>query len=148
VRIVKLACSGRVDALLLLRAFAAGADAVYVAGCALGDCHYLKGNLRAIEEVTYAKRLLAEIGIAPERLEFFHVPASAGPRFAECADEMTKRARDLGPIPLGRAAADPGRSLPLAPDAHPPLPEATPGRIVRHEERITPDPAGEGGATP
>ena len=36
VRVVKILCTGKVDAILLLRALEDGADAVYVAGCALG----------------------------------------------------------------------------------------------------------------
>ena len=61
VRVVKILCSGKIDAILLLRAFEDGADAVYVAGCALGDCHFLEGNLRAIQTVAYTKKLMAEI---------------------------------------------------------------------------------------
>ena len=129
VRIVKLTCTGKIDSILLLKAFASGVDAVYVAGCARGDCHFLKGNLRAIEVVAYTRKLLAEIGLEPERLEFFHIPASAGPLFAQ-------RARELGPSPLrmGSQAAR-GTAWPRSPDAHPPLPPATHGRLIRHGER-------------
>jgi len=137
VRVVKTLCSGKIDAVLLLRAFEAGADAVYVAGCAIGDCHYLEGNLRAIRTVAHAKHLLAEIGLEPGRLEFFHVPASAGPLFAQRADEMTARARDLGPNPLRQTARQhTGRKLEKVPDEHPPLPEAKLGRLIRHAERV------------
>ena len=69
VRVVKILCSGKVDAVLLLRAFEDGADAVYVAGCAIGDCHFLEGNLRAIQTVAHAKKLMAEIGLEQERLD-------------------------------------------------------------------------------
>lgn len=100
VRVVKLLCTGKIDPIHILRAFHSGADAVYVAGCAIGDCHFLEGNLRAIKMVEYTKKLLAEIGIEPERLEFFHVPASEGPKFARVANEMSERAKKLGPNPL------------------------------------------------
>lgn len=136
VRIVKLMCSGKTDAALLLRAFADGADAVYVAGCALGDCHYQEGNLRAMQVVAYAKRLLAEIGLEPERLEFFHIPASEGPLFARRADEMTERARRLGPNPLRRSRpAAAGGKLAKEPDARPALPAARHGQLVRRSGR-------------
>ena len=104
VRVVKLECTGRTDEQLILRAFEAGADAVYVAGCALGDCHFLEGNRWAIRTVAHTKQLLREVGLDPERLEFFHIPASAGGLFAERATEMTERARRLGPNPLRRYA--------------------------------------------
>jgi F420-non-reducing hydrogenase iron-sulfur subunit len=136
VRIVKILCSGKIDAILLLRAFEDGADAVYVAGCALGDCHFLEGNLRAIQTVRYAKKLMAEIGLEPERLEFFHIPASAGPLFAQRADEMTARARNLGPNPLRQTMAqNAGGKLTKEPDTHPPLPEAKLGTLIHHQER-------------
>ena len=136
VRVVKILCSGKIDAVLLLRAFEDGADAVYVAGCAIGDCHFLEGNLRALQTVAHAKKLLAEIGLEPERLEFFHIPASAGPLFAETANEMTDRARKLGPNPLRTSSKQPsGGKLVGEPDAHPPLPEGKHGKLVRHAER-------------
>ncbi len=99
-RVVQIPCTGKIDVMLLLRVFEDGADAAYVAGCALGDCHFIEGNLRALRIVAYAKQLLAEIGLEPERLEFFHLPASAGPLFAERANQMIARARELGPNPL------------------------------------------------
>jgi len=136
VRIVKILCSGKIDALLLLRAFEDGADAVYVAGCAIGDCHFLEGNLRAIRTVAHAKHLLSEIGIEPERLEFFHIPASAGPLFAERANEMTERAKKFGPNPLRDTARErAGEKLDKAADEHPPLPEAKLGRLIHEAER-------------
>jgi coenzyme F420-reducing hydrogenase delta subunit len=137
VRIVKILCSGKIDALLLLRAFEDGADAVYVAGCAIGDCHFLEGNLRAIRTVAHAKHLLTEIGLESERLEFFHIPASAGPLFAERANEMTERAKQLGPNPLRDTARQrAGERLDRAADEHPPLPEAKLGRLIREAERV------------
>ena len=138
VRVVKILCSGKIDAVLLLRAFEDGADAVYVAGCAIGDCHFLEGNLRAMQTVAYSKKLLAEIGLEPERLEFFHIPASAGPLFAQRADEMTARARELGPNPLRTTAKQQaGAKLAKEPDLHPPLPQAKHGTLIRHGERTS-----------
>ncbi len=137
VRVVKILCTGKIDAILLLRAFEDGADAVYVAGCALGDCHFLEGNLGAIRTVAHTKTLLAEVGLEPERLEFFHVPASAGPLFAQRANEMTDRARQLGPNPLRETMREKaGGKLASEPDKHPPLPEATHGKLIRDSEQI------------
>ena len=136
VRVVRMECTGKTDAMLLLRAFEEGADAVYVAGCALGDCHFLEGNLWAIRTVTHAKKLLAEVGLEPERLEFFHIPASAGPLFAQRANEMTARARELGPNPLRTSRQeDAGGKLTREPDDDSPLPPAKLGRLIHDEER-------------
>ena len=50
--------------------------------------------------MNYAKRLLSEVGLEPERLEMFFLSSAEGVRFAEIATEMTERARRLGPNPL------------------------------------------------
>jgi F420-non-reducing hydrogenase iron-sulfur subunit len=102
VRIVRIMCTGKVDTLHLLKAFEDGADSVYVAGCEEGSCHFLEGNLRAKKKVAQAKNLLKEIGIEPERLEMYNISASNSVLFAKAADEMTERARKLGPNPLKR----------------------------------------------
>jgi F420-non-reducing hydrogenase iron-sulfur subunit len=100
VRIIKIMCTGKIDAILLLRALEDGADLVYVAGCAMGDCHFLKGNYRAKQWVAYTKKLLKEIGMEPDRVHMHHVPASMGPKFAQVANDMTELARKLGPSPF------------------------------------------------
>jgi F420-non-reducing hydrogenase iron-sulfur subunit len=100
VRIVRIMCTGKVDTLHLLKAFEDGADAVYVAGCEEGSCHFLEGNLSAKQKVAQAKKLLKEVGIEPERLEMYNISASNSVLFAKAADEMTERARKLGPNPL------------------------------------------------
>lgn len=99
-RIIRVPCTGKVDILFLLNAFEEGADGVYVAGCLEGDCHFLKGNLRAKKRVALAKRLLEEVGIGGERLEMYNMSAAMGPLFAEVAREMTEKIKKLGPSPL------------------------------------------------
>lgn len=48
----------------------------------------------------YAKKLLDEIGIDSRRVEMFNMGASDAQKFTGAADEMTRRARELGPNPL------------------------------------------------
>ncbi|MBW8000796.1 MAG: hydrogenase iron-sulfur subunit [Planctomycetes bacterium] len=98
VRIIRLPCTGKVDALYLMKSFEDGADGVFVAGCLEGQCHYLEGNLRAKKKVAYVKRLLAEVGIEPERVEMFNLSSAMGGRFAEIVEEMTERIKKLGPV--------------------------------------------------
>ena len=95
VRIVRLPCTGRVDANMLLRAFCEGAEGVMVAGCEEGSCHFMRGNIRARKRVAYTQQLLREVGMDPQRLEMFHIAASQGPLFARCAREFLQRIADL-----------------------------------------------------
>jgi coenzyme F420-reducing hydrogenase delta subunit len=100
VKIVRIPCSGKVDALHIVKAFEKGADGVYVAGCLDGDCHFKDGNTRATRRVEYVKKYLDEIGIGGERLEMFKMSAGMGFKFAEVATEMTEKIRKLGPSPV------------------------------------------------
>jgi coenzyme F420-reducing hydrogenase delta subunit len=97
VRIIRLPCTGKVDAILLMKAFEDGADGVFIAGCLEGECHFLEGNLRAKKRVAYVKRLLEEVGTNPERIEMFNLSSAMGGQFAEYVEEMTKRIKELGP---------------------------------------------------
>ena len=97
VRIIRLPCTGKVDAIYLMKAFEDGADGVFVAGCLEGQCHYLKGNLRAKKRVAYVKKLLEEVHIEPQRIEMFNLSSAMGGRFAEIVKEMTETVKKLGP---------------------------------------------------
>ncbi len=100
VRIVKLPCTGKVDTIHILKTIQAGADAILVGGCEVGDCHFLEGNLRARERVEQAKDLLDEIGIGSDRLEMYYIGASDAPLWTRRVNEMVERVKKLGPNPL------------------------------------------------
>ncbi|OGF57648.1 MAG: heterodisulfide reductase subunit MvhD [Candidatus Fraserbacteria bacterium RBG_16_55_9] len=107
VRIIRLPCTGKLDALYLLKAFEVGVDGVMVAGCLEGSCHFISGNLRAKKRVQATQELLKRIGIEQERLEFFNLSSAQGNRFAQIAHEMTLRVRALGPLHHAALAANP-----------------------------------------
>jgi coenzyme F420-reducing hydrogenase delta subunit len=90
-------CTGRVDLEFMLRAFSNGADGVYIGGCWPGECHYAtEGNYHALSNVLLMKKVLAHIGVNPERLRIEWVGASEGVRFAEVMDDVSKRVKELG----------------------------------------------------
>lgn len=101
IKIIQVPCTGRVDVIHILKAFEAGVDGVFVAGCLEGECHFLKGNLRAKKRVMEVKEILRSIGIEPERCEMFNLSSAMGVRFAEIAREMTERIMKMGPSPIG-----------------------------------------------
>ena len=84
----------------LLKAFEEGMDGVYVAGCLEGECHFLRGNLRAKKRVGHVKGILTALGINPERLQMYNLSAAMGGRFVEIAQEMTEKVKALGPSPV------------------------------------------------
>ena len=100
IKIIQVPCTGRVDILHLLNAIEDGADGVYVAGCLEGECHYIAGNLKARRKVEYVKKTLIEIGIEPERVQMYNLSSAQGARFAEIANEMVDKIKELGPSPI------------------------------------------------
>ena len=119
VRIVRVMCSGRLDPTFVVEAFRLGADGVIVSGCHPGDCHYQKGNYKALRRVHLLKRLLADFGIDPHRLALVWVSASEGEQWARIANEMETTVRCLGPLKLARPERGerPGRDV--APEVGP-----------------------------
>lgn len=101
-----MTCTGNTDHRVLLQTFEEGADGVFVAGCMEGDCHFLKGNLRARKRVESVKKILDEIGIGGDRLEMYNLSSAQGSRFAQIANEMTERIKSLGPNPLKKTGGD------------------------------------------
>jgi coenzyme F420-reducing hydrogenase delta subunit len=107
IKVILMPCTGRVDIIHLLKAFEAGADSVFVAGCLEGECHYLMGNIRAKKRVNKVKKDFAQMGVfEPERLEMFNLSSSEGPRFAAICKEMVERTLKLGPSPVNKEARD------------------------------------------
>jgi F420-non-reducing hydrogenase iron-sulfur subunit len=104
-------CTGRIDMSFILRAFANGADGVYVGGCWPGQCHYITdGNYSALSMVHMCKKLLNLIGVNPDRLKLEWTSAGEGVRFAEVMNEFAKNVTELGPLGLDDETTE-GRRL-------------------------------------
>lgn len=100
IRVIRLMCSGRVDPLFILEAFAQGADGVFVGGCHIGDCHYISGNEKAYRRVVKTKKLLEDVGIDPARFKLEWVSASEGKIFQKVINEFVQELKNLGPSKL------------------------------------------------
>lgn len=97
-RVIRVMCSGRVDPVLILRAFREGSDGVSVLGCHHGDCHYQVGNYQAERKIQMTLKVLEKIGIEPQRLYLDWVSAAEGTRFGEVVTSFIQRIKELGPI--------------------------------------------------
>lgn len=95
VRIVKVPCSGRVDPVIIFKAFVDGYDGVLVSGCHPGDCHYGTGNYFARRRLGLARTLLEFTGIDPDRMHFTWISAAEGRRFAETCRAFTEQIKKL-----------------------------------------------------
>jgi F420-non-reducing hydrogenase iron-sulfur subunit len=102
-RTIRVMCSGRVNEVLVLKAFALGADGVLVGGCHPGDCHYIKGNLSTARRFAGLRPFLEAMGIDDDRLRLQWIGASEGFRMADTIGNFTETIRNLGPSPLSRS---------------------------------------------
>lgn len=97
VKIIRFPCTGRIDFMLLMKAFANGADGIIVSGCHPNDCHYTSGNFHARRRWTVLRKQLDFMGIEVDRITFSWVSAAEGAKWAEIVNETTERVRQMGP---------------------------------------------------
>mgnify|MGYP006334903117 CR=1 FL=1 len=62
-RVIRVMCSGRIEPYFILRALELGADGVLIAGCHIGDCHYISGNVEAEKRMQMTQEILDKLGI-------------------------------------------------------------------------------------
>ena len=97
VKIVRFPCTGRIDFMLLLKAFPQGADGVIVSGCHPNDCHYTSGNFHARRRWITFRGLLDFMGIDVSRIQYSWVSAAEGAKWADVVNTTVANIRELGP---------------------------------------------------
>lgn len=98
VRIIRVMCSGRVNASMILKAFSEGADGVFVGGCHIGDCHYDSGNYKWKRRARFIEDILPEFGIDKERFRWEWISASEGEKFQKTMQEFYETVKSIGPL--------------------------------------------------
>ena len=91
VRIIRIPCTGRMDAQLVMEAFNAGADSVLIGGCYPDSCHYESGNFKARRRLKLAKPVLAQLGIDPKRLRLEWIGKDESGKLVEILNEMSQK---------------------------------------------------------
>lgn len=107
VKIIRVPCTGKVDAIHIMKALEKGADGVYVAGCLEGDCHFKTGNTRASHRVIQVQKILEDLGWETDRVAMINMSAGMGERFAQTALEFTEKIRNMGPSPAKQRKPEP-----------------------------------------
>lgn len=94
-------CSGKMDGQYLMHGLEGGQRGVCVVACPISECHLGQGNYRAVVRVSTVRRLLAEIGLKPERAELVHCSPNEPPEQLERAvNDAVERICALGESPL------------------------------------------------
>ena len=92
--IVPVLCVAKIEPEHILRAFELGAEGVFIAGCGQEQCAREDTAFWALQRMEKAKKLLAQIGLEPERLRAFNLYANE-PDLAKALDEFTERVGEL-----------------------------------------------------
>jgi F420-non-reducing hydrogenase iron-sulfur subunit len=100
-------CSGKIDVQYVFHALEAGGQGLCVVTCSRGNCSLGEGNYRAEVRVRTVRRLLAEIGIEPERVELLRRASDdpLGERVGELVRGAVQRLCTLGESPIRAADA-------------------------------------------
>jgi F420-non-reducing hydrogenase iron-sulfur subunit len=98
IRILRVMCSGRVDPVFVLKAFALGADGVMIAGCHPGECHYLEQNYKAMRRYEMLRHTLGVMGVESDRLRLQWASAAEGAQLSAAINDMVEKVRALGPL--------------------------------------------------
>jgi len=98
IRVIRVMCAGRVNPGFVLEAFRYGADGVLVAGCRIGECHYLHGNEHAAHRMAMLADVLTEVGIDARRLKTVWIDASESERFGAIVSDFVDELERIGPI--------------------------------------------------
>ncbi len=87
VKLIQVPCSSRVDPALIIKSIMEGSDAVFVAGCHPGDCHFIKGNYFTRRKIAALKEMFDAFSMK-EKVRLFWVSASEARRFVEKVTTM------------------------------------------------------------
>ncbi len=107
-------CSGRVDLEFILRAFKKGADGVFIGGCRLDECNYIThGNYDALSNVLILKKIMAHIGLIPERLKIEFMSSGDGILLAETINDYCREVKEIGPLGVSEGIDSPNLAFKL-----------------------------------
>jgi F420-non-reducing hydrogenase iron-sulfur subunit len=97
VKIIRFPCTGRIDFMILMKAFENGADGIIVSGCHPNDCHYSTGNFHARRRWIVFRNLLNFSGIETDRIQFSWVSAAEGFKWADVVNNAVEKIKEMGP---------------------------------------------------
>ncbi len=138
VRVAVLPCSGKTDGQYLFHAIEGGAQGLLVVACHKGECRLSQGNYRAEIRIRTVQRLLAEIGLEPERAALLHCAADED--LKGLIEDAVKRFSALGKSPLVTGPADPLTYRPRGEILRfPLLQDLSPGRQRQKEMHLSAD---------
>ncbi len=101
VHVREVPCSGKMDAQYLFHNLEGGGYGLCVVACPKGQCRLAQGNYRAEVRVRTVQRLLAEIGLEPQRIDLLHCDPDDPPdHLDKIVRQAVQRLCALGKSPI------------------------------------------------
>ena len=100
VKIIKVRCTGRVDAKHILYAIKSGADGVMVVGWRPDECQFKSGNFKAQTHVDLANRILDRRGFGNQRVNQYWLSSAESEKLVKSVEDTLEKIRKIGPNPL------------------------------------------------
>ena len=100
VKIIKLRCTGRIDAKHLLFSIKSGADGVMIVGWRPNECQFKEGNFKAQSHVDLVNRILDRRGLGNQRINQYWLSGAESEKLVKSVEDTMEKIQRLGPNPL------------------------------------------------
>jgi len=100
VKIIKVRCTGRVDAKYILHSINQGADGVMVVGWRPDECQYKVGNFTAQKHVDFANHILEKRGFGNQRVNMYWLSSAESEKLVKSVEDAFDKIKRLGPNPI------------------------------------------------
>lgn len=104
--VMRMACIGGLDPVLIFETFIEGADGVLLVGCSPLDCHFVEGSIYAESTVAVTRKLLGLTGLESERLALHLGSPVEELKFSKVVEDFVGLLEKLGPSPLAKKKPD------------------------------------------
>lgn len=98
--VVRIACIGGLDPVVVLETLLKGVDGVLLVGCSTPDCHFIEGSAYSEFTVAVLKKLFVLAGLEPDRLELRLISPTDDVTFKRIIDDFATSLEKLGPSSL------------------------------------------------
>ena len=75
-----------------------GSDGVFIGACLPGECHYADGNFSTMGKVALTQKVLANLGVNPDRLVMRMMSSAEGAKFVEHVTAFQDQIKKLGKL--------------------------------------------------
>lgn len=96
--LIPLECSGKLDAIHLLKIFKEGADGVLILACEEERCHFQEGNFRTLKMLHLLREVLQAHNIDRERVQIRFSLDPEGRKIPKHIAQMKESLVALGPL--------------------------------------------------